>query len=146
MAEEISEHGQHFVGRWKVVANDMVKPPPTDPSERRLEVAVIEPDRTSRKGIYRLCQEVVENGIVKHECLQKLRYDPVAGMLGNLDRQRRRCIAFWNLGDSRCIFAMRRKTKGASEPLFPWEKAQDDGTWGAELDPPVAATASPPAG
>ncbi len=135
-----STDGRHFEGRWGVQANSMVERCAEDEPTRK-EVAVIRKDDQSRGNFYKLYCEITENEIVSCEFLQTLEYDTETQMLGNLKGQRERCLAFWDLGDTKCIFGMRRKNAGIAEVgLYPWENAYDDGTWGAELEPPLEET------
>ncbi|MCG8458906.1 MAG: hypothetical protein MI919_21715, partial [Holophagales bacterium] len=83
-----------------------------------------------------------ENG--RDEPLQRLRFNPKTCTLESLPRDRPRCLSLW-FGERRRVFGMRLK-KNPLQPmpvpypsdLFPWESSDDDGTWGAEEEPPPA--------
>ena len=72
--------------------------------------------------------------------MQTLRFVEAKGTLENLAGEKpHRCISLWApRGDEpRFIFAMRLKNEASVLPVLPWEDGTDNGTWGAEDEPPL---------
>jgi hypothetical protein len=114
-----------FISRWRIISGSI--------PEAKFHAVI-----SSVDGGFLLDYE--ENG-VRRGYNQVLKFNEATKTLESAGGggKTARCLAFWNRqGQPPCIFAMRRRV---AEPvaLLPWELADDDGTWGAEEEPPPSA-------
>lgn len=118
---------EDYLGRWRVIAGSM-RGQAGDLAEH---YALLRPGE--QPGQLDLCLEI---GGAEPEFLQTLRFMEDTGSLENREAEKPdRCLVLWQRHAPRRLFAMRVKS-GQAADLYPWEKLDDNGTWGAEEEPP----------
>lgn len=131
---------EDFLGRWRVIAGDMRKREDNKPVPKHFAHIVEKKEPTT--GEYQVELYYEEGDEFKPEPLQTLRFILETRTLENLEGEEpHRCISLWRRhGEKkRHIFAMRLKFSdgGVGPEVYPWEDGTDNGSWGAEDEPPL---------
>ena len=128
--------GSDFEGVWRIIANSMRRE--LEPEKHWARIVPLDGTR------YQLQSGTSKAGPWTDE--QILLYNEDTHQLENEGNDRGRCISFWQRrtednGLKHCIFGMRIQVDSMGHTL-PWERptngldADENGTWGAEEDPP----------